>query len=269
MASGQGAALSCESQEEASGDEEDGNGEQDKRSLVTSSSSLRKADRSTRREDPASLIAKILQDIEDLIGRLQRLSVLIRKASAYDRINRIMAYLPRDPAEATRLKEKKEFADALIAHRFPNADAKPRRRVLDAIEFRQKRFQYYKSRRPAVRPPDRPAESNRALPIAAKVVRTPIQPHPPLDAPEPFSRKSRSESRVTPSQINTASAMDENLFRPDAPRSTKPVQSVRSMKQDSTIRWPPPPKPSGENTLECPYCLEILRHEDVSGTAWM
>jgi hypothetical protein len=208
---------------------------------------------------------EILQAVESLISSLQRLSMAIRRASKQARSGKIARFELRSQADLTLRADLEVHASWLMELRYPNADERVRMHLCAAILVRQKRFLYRKSRRAKIQAPNFAAGTQISAETASISMTPASVSSPQNQRPLPQQvTKSEAGKSIATSQ-NTAAAFDEKKFDIDAMQPKKPAMSVRSLRQDKNLDWPPPPRfPPGIFEIECPYCFDFLTKNELS-----
>jgi hypothetical protein len=217
---------------------------------------------------------EVLQEVHNIIGSLQRLSMAIRHASKQARADKIAKFELQNKENVDMQDQLRESMSGMIKRTLPKVEEDLRSHLIAAVLLRQKRFLYSKevkqnrleSAFPIV--PEFSEDSN-AFSEAPKDSDSPPRMHFPPAVSEPQSHttydlKSDAGRSVATSQ-NTAAAFDEKLHDINAivPRKES-AQSEGSMDQDKSLKWPSPPKlQSGQVDIECPYCFDILSEDEL------
>ena len=194
----------------------------------------------------------------------------IRHGSKQARSEKIARFELQSLVDLGLRADLKAHASWIMKLRYPNADESVCKHLCAAILERQKRFLYRQSRRAQILAPNfaggtqiseimKPAET-------APISMTPASVSSPQSwRPNPQQvTKSEAGKSIATSQ-NTAAAFDEKEFDIDAMQPKKSAMSVRSVRQDKTLNWPPPPRfPPGIFEIECPYCFDFLTKNELS-----
>lgn len=233
-------------------------------SPLTGSSDSRFSDTLRTREDFPPRILEVLQEVNSIISSLQRLSMAIRHASQQARDVRISRHEFVDQNDIDMQRELEAHATWKIGFKFPDADKAICRHLVAGILLRQKRFLYRKSKQ--TDPVPKVFETGPELPpaLVKEVPSVPVSASAP-QIPHERPTESGPGKSITTSR-NTANAFDEKTHDIEATAVPKKlVESVRSVRQDDSLDWPPPPKlPPGTTEVECPYCFDFLTQAELS-----
>ena len=214
--------------------------------------------------------------IIDIITRLYRLSMAIRRSAPVDRHLKVAEHVERDEEGNDVFTVFEEnFAKVLIKLEFPNASENIQDRLSRAMAFRRRRFSY--QRQHARKLSDQTFLTKRRHPISriqdgpvhmstARMNEQGLQGVSPTSSS--FSPPMRQAAMSLLSET-TASRFTESRFRPDAPSTKASSILTPTGTQKRRLNVPPPPKiPSGAIEFHCPHCNVVVPVSEAKGKRW-
>ncbi|KAL8370607.1 hypothetical protein RB595_000805 [Gaeumannomyces hyphopodioides] len=225
------------------------------------------------------LSSEALLSVPGLVGQLKKLSIAIKRATADE--YSVRAARERDTKNGTDYGTNDElWANRIVEFQFPSCPESLRTILSTGVYFRMMRFRdwkrhYERRQRRAITAVPKPSVEGGAALTEREPSAVVDDEHKGVGVPADVHRGSTGAPDVQESLAASKQSFQSANF--EAPKSvsqsTTVSVSVRSTIAGVFMDWPDPPNPargvrgpseSGQVTVRCPYCLELLDQGEVS-----
>lgn len=227
-------------------------------SSSSSSSSLKSLSNLPKTNLPTtSRCLETLQSIDEVITRLHRLSIAIRRSAGHRRNIRAAKYVERSETGANLSEEFDQYSEWIIRHKYPQAKPEVSQRMSATIAIRRRRLLYQrKHQKKLALVPSKVLEQ---IPVSTNIDKSYPHLSDPVGrllVPKGLAIRTNPEPPLT---WTSASTIDANRSLNLVTRSEVSDLRSRSIVQNSKLDFPSPPHITiGNKEFECPYCCLVL-----------
>jgi hypothetical protein len=200
--------------------------------------------------------------VKEIVDRLQRLSLAIRRAAAPNRHRRIEEFINDHEGYSTLSDAFERSIMRRLEDRYPGmaaVDGKALRFLGASIAWRRKRFLYLQSRKeqPGIKPQKElppPVSVQPAMLLPDSVLQ---QLYLPQNKAEIIHQPGIPKTELL--SEHTATTFDQEISKSETHSTRAPTIPTISVVQEKDFDRPPRPKGPG-----CPYCFDLLLDEELN-----